>query len=72
LKIIEKSQNTDNTVFWSGILALAIGAIGVWITNKNSDRDNMSSDDTIRNKSIAKLAFGISGELLKTIGERTR
>jgi hypothetical protein len=52
-------------------LALAIGAVGVWITVKNNDSDNIDPNDAIRDKAIAKLAFSISGEILKTIGART-
>lgn len=71
MKYNEKSQNRGNTVFWSGLLALAIGAVGVWITVKNKDSDNLDPNDAIRDKAIAKLAFGILGEILKTIGART-
>jgi hypothetical protein len=71
LKYNKKSQNRGNTVFWSGLLALAIGAVGVWITVKNNDSDNLDPNDAIRDKAIAKLAFSISGEILKTIGART-
>lgn len=71
MKNKEKSQNTDNTIFWSGLLALAIGALGIWITSKNNDCDNVDPNDIIRDKAIAKLALGVSGEMLKTIGERT-
>jgi len=70
LKNNEKSQNKGNTVFWSGLLALAIGAVGVWITIKNNDGDNLDPKDR-RDKAIANLPFGISGEILKNLGART-
>ncbi|TVP39346.1 hypothetical protein [Candidatus Nitrosocosmicus arcticus] len=68
-----KSQNTGNSDFWSGLLALAKGAVGVWIIIKDNGNNSFGNNDIVKNKAIAKIPFSISGEIFKTVGEqRTR